>query len=55
MTLHAMVVRHRRGADGGAHRPEQLEGAERWMRGQGIANPARFVAMHLPGNAPVVY
>jgi hypothetical protein len=28
---------------------EQVEAAERWMRGQKIVNPARFVAMHLPG------
>lgn len=55
MMLHAMVVRHRRGRMEGPTGLEQLEGAERWMRGQGIANPGRFVAMHVPGNAPVVY
>jgi tetratricopeptide (TPR) repeat protein len=41
MTLHAMVLRHRRG-------DEAKVPAEAWMRAQGIQNPARFVAMHLP-------
>jgi hypothetical protein len=49
MTLHAMVVRHRRGRMEGPTGAEQQEAADRWMRGQRIVNPARFVAMHLPG------
>jgi hypothetical protein len=28
---------------------EQVEAADRWMRSQRIANPPRYVAMHLPG------
>ena len=49
MALHAMVVRHRRGRMEGPSGSEQTEAAEHWMRGQRIANPSRFVAMHLPG------
>jgi hypothetical protein len=49
MTLHAVVARHRRGRMEGPSGAEQVEAAERWMRGQKIVNPARFVAMHLPG------
>jgi hypothetical protein len=49
MALHAMVVRHRRGRMEGPSGLEQQEAAERWMRGQMIADPRRFVAMHLPG------
>jgi hypothetical protein len=49
MLLHAMVVRHRRGRMEGPSGLEQREAAERWMRGQRIADPQRFVAMHLPG------
>jgi len=26
-----------------------VEAAERWMRGQNIVSPARFVGMHIPG------
>ncbi|MDR3673746.1 MAG: protein kinase [Holophaga sp.] len=49
MALHAMVARHRRGRMEGPSGAEQVEAAERWMRGQKIVNPTRFVAMHLPG------
>jgi len=49
MALQAMVVRHRRGRLEGPPGAEQTEAADRWMRGQRIANPARFVAQHLPG------
>jgi len=49
MALHAVVARHRRGRMEGPSGAEQVEAAERWMRGQKIVNPARFVAMHLPG------
>jgi len=49
MMLHAMVARHRRGRMEGPSGAEQVEAAERWMRGQKIVNPGRFVAMHLPG------
>jgi len=49
MALHAMVVRHRRGRMEGPSGLEELEAAEHWMRGQRIADPHRFVAMHLPG------
>lgn len=49
MVLDAMVVRHRRGRMEGPSGLEQFEAAERWMRGQRIADPHRFVAMHLPG------
>lgn len=41
MTLHAMVLRHHRGDGAKAS-------AEAWMRAQGIQNPVRFVAMHVP-------
>ena len=49
MTLHAMVARHRRGRMEGPSGAEQVEAAERWMHGQKIVSPARFVAMHIPG------
>ena len=49
MALHAMVARHRRGRMEGPSGAEQVEAAERWMRGQKILNPARFVGMHIPG------
>jgi len=49
MVLHAMVARHRRGRLEGPLGAEQVEAADRWMRGQRIVNPMRFVAMHLPG------
>jgi hypothetical protein len=42
------VVRHRRGRLEGPPGAEQVELADRWMRSQHIANPARFVAAHLP-------
>jgi hypothetical protein len=48
MALHAMVVRLRRSRLEGALGAEQADAADRWMRIQGIANPARYVAMHLP-------
>ena len=48
MALQAMVVRHRRGRLEGPPGAEQVELADRWMRSQHIANPARFVAAHLP-------
>lgn len=41
MTLHTMVLRYRRG-------DAARVSAETWMRAQGIQNPARFVAMHVP-------
>jgi hypothetical protein len=49
MVLHAMVARHRRGRMEGPSGAEQVEAAERWMRGQKIVSPGRFVAMHIPG------
>ena len=49
MALHAMVARHRRGRMEGPSGAEQVEAAERWMRGQNIVSPARFVGMHIPG------
>ncbi len=49
MALHAMVARHRRGRMEGPSGAEQVDAAERWMRGQKIVSPQRFVAMHFPG------
>ena len=49
MALHAMVARHRRGRMEGPSGAEQVEAAERWMHGQKIVSPTRFVAMHIPG------
>jgi hypothetical protein len=47
MTLHAMVLRF--------HRDLQAQKtAEAWMRAQGIQNPARFAAMHVPVALPRV-
>jgi hypothetical protein len=52
MALHAAIVRRARGQLEGPAGAEPLEAADRWMVSQGIANPARFVAMHLPNMAP---
>lgn len=49
MVLHAMAVRHRRGRMEGPSGLDESESAEHWMRGQMIADPHRFAAMHLPG------
>jgi tetratricopeptide (TPR) repeat protein len=49
MLLQAMAVRFRRGLMEGPVGAEQVEAADRWMRSQRIANPPRYVAMHLPG------
>ncbi len=50
MALHAAVARYRlgelRGSTGG---DEMVEAARAWMLDQGIANPARMVAMIAPG------
>ena len=43
------MVRHRRGRMEGPAGAEQVEAAERWLRGQRIADPLRYVGMHLPG------
>ena len=52
MALYAAVARRARGRLEGSAGAEPLESAERWMRSQGIANPARFAAMHLPNMDP---
>jgi serine/threonine protein kinase/tetratricopeptide (TPR) repeat protein len=47
MTLHTMVLRFHR--NGGTQKT-----AEAWMRAQGIHNPVRFAAMHVPITFPRV-
>ena len=51
MDLHAMVARRCRGRLDGRPGVEHLEGAEKWMLGQGIVNPARYAAMLVPNMA----
>ena len=48
MALHAAVVRRFRGQLDGRPGADHIEAAEKWMQGQGILDPARFSAMHLP-------
>jgi tetratricopeptide (TPR) repeat protein len=53
MTLHAMAVRHCRGRLTGSAGTGLRESAEAWMKGQGIRNPGRLAAMHVP--LPVLF
>jgi hypothetical protein len=51
MALHTAVVRRCRGRMEGSLGQDHIEAAEKWMLGQGIMDPARFAAMHVPNMA----
>lgn len=48
MTAHAMAARLVRGVLAGEPGQEIRLSAETWLRSQGVKNPSRFAAMHLP-------
>ncbi|MBK8792116.1 MAG: protein kinase [Holophaga sp.] len=48
MTAHAMAMRLARGLLEGASGEALRDGAEAWFQAQGVKNPRRFMAMHLP-------
>jgi serine/threonine protein kinase len=52
MALHAAVMRYCRGQLEGPSGADHVEAALCWMRNQGISNPTRFVAMHVPNMGP---
>ena len=53
MALHAAVARRRLGELlGGSGGQELVAGADSWMAGEGIRNPARWAAMVAPGFEP---
>ena len=52
MALHAAVMRYCRGQLEGPSGADHVEAALGWLRNQGIGNPTRFVAMHVPNMGP---
>ncbi len=49
MDLYLALTRRRLGQLTGAAGAEQIEAADQWLAEQGVANPARFAALFVPG------